>query len=161
MDLVEKKSEFIEKVVKITRVTKVVKGGKRMSFSALVVVGDQNGRVGYALGKANEVPEAIRKGYERAKKNLVNIYTIDGTVPHDVEGKCCASYVIIRPATQGTGLIAGSSMRAVLEAIGIKDILTKNLGSTNPHNVIKATISALGKLKTPITNNKIEELKNE
>lgn len=141
--------ELQEKVVAIKRVAKVVKGGRRFSFSAIVVVGDGNGVVGYGLGKANEVTDSITKGIDDAKKNLVRVPVFKGTVPHDAIGKFGGGHVLLKPASTGTGVIAGGAMRAVLESAGVHDVLAKSKGSSNPHNVVKATFDALSQMRDP------------
>lgn len=143
--------ELKETVVSINRVAKVVKGGRRFSFAAIVVVGDGNGVVGYGLGKANEVTDAITKGIDDAKKNLIKVPVFNSTVPHEMKGKYGGGNVLIRPASKGTGVIAGGAMRAVFDSAGIKDVLAKSQGSSNPHNVVKATFDALLKMRDPMT----------
>lgn len=143
--------EFKDRLVSVQRVTKVTKGGRTFSFSAIVVIGNENGIVGYGLGKAKEVTAAIAKGVDDAKKNLVKIPVINGTIPHAQEGKYSGALVFVKPASPGTGVIAGGAMRAVLESVGVKDVLAKSKGSSNPHSVVKATIQALLQMRDPYT----------
>ncbi len=144
----EEDSNFIEKVIYINRVAKVVKGGRRFSFSAIVVVGDGDGQVGVGFGKANEVPEAIRKGTEKARRAMRPIPLVTGTIPHQIEGRYGAGHVLLRPAAAGTGVIAGPTVRAIMECLGVSNVLTKSLRSSNPHNVVRATMDALQRLES-------------
>ena len=150
MNYEEEAKEFTEKVVKIDRVAKVVKGGRRFSFNALTVVGDSKHRVGIGFGKANEVPDAIRKSIDSAKKNLIKINVIGHTIPHEVKGKFKSAKVILKPSSPGTGIIAGEAVRSVVEKVGVQDLLSKSYGSGNSLNIVKATFDALKKLETPV-----------
>jgi len=148
-EIVSEEVTLAESIIKVNRCAKVVKGGKRFSFSALVVVGDKRGNVGVGLGKAKEVPEAIRKATEQARKSVMLVPLNNGTITHEVEGNYGAGKVVLRPACEGTGVIAGGAVRAVVEAVGVHNILTKSIGTSNPHNVVRATLDALRKLKDP------------
>jgi len=140
--------ELIEKIIQISRVTKVTKGGKKLRFAALVVVGDGKGKVGFGLGKAPEVPDAIRKAIEKAKKSMIQVPVVKGTIPHSIKVKYGSSQLLLRPAPAGTGVIAGGTVRAIMDACGITDVVTKSLGSTNPHNLVKNTFRALSQLQS-------------
>lgn len=140
--------ELIEKIIMINRVTKVTKGGKKLRFSALIVVGDGKGKVGYGLGKAPEVPDAIKKAIEKAKKNMINVPVTHGTISHSIMSKFASTRILLKPAKSGTGVIAGGTVRAIMDAAGITDVVTKCIGSSNPHNLVKATFKALSKLQS-------------
>lgn len=154
-------TELKDRLVSIQRVTKVTKGGRTFSFSAIVVVGDENGVVGYGLGKAKEVTDAVSKGIDDAKKNLVKVNVHKGTVPHEQYGKFGGAYIYLKPAAPGTGVIAGGAMRAVLESVGVKDVLAKSKGSSNPHNVVKATVEALVNMRDALAVAKTRGVKLE
>ena len=154
-------SGYIEKIVHLNRVAKVVKGGRRFSFSALVVVGDGKGNVGYGLGKAQEVPEALRKATERARKTMVRIPLLEGTLPYEVLGRFGAGRVLLKPASRGTGIIAGGAVRAVMEAAGVNDVLAKAIGTNNPHNVLRATMAGLAALRSAEAVSEIRGMKLE
>lgn len=141
--------ELKDQVVSIKRVTKVVKGGKNLSFSALVVVGNQDGRVGFGMGKAKEVPIAIRKGLEKAKRDMIEVPIVGSSIPHAVVGRFGSGQVVLKPASEGTGVIAGGAVRAVMESVGVRDVVTKSIGSPNPYNVVKATFDGLAQLRSP------------
>ena len=145
----EAEAELKDQVITIKRVTKVVKGGKNLSFSALVVVGNQTGRVGFGMGKAKEVPIAIRKGLEKAKRTMIDVPMTGSSIPHAVVGRFGSGQVVLKPAAEGTGVIAGGAVRAVMESLGIRDVVTKSIGSPNPYNVVKATFDGLGQLRSP------------
>ncbi len=155
--MAENVTELEERVIAINRVAKVVKGGRRFSFSALVVVGNGNGKVGVGLGKAGEVPEAINKASRQAKKNVMDVCVEEGSIPHQVLGQFGASQVMLKPASAGTGVIAGGAVRAVLESVGVKNILTKCIGTSNPHNVVRATLSGLKQLQTKEMSQKLRQ----
>jgi len=153
--------ELKDRLVGVNRVTKVTKGGRAFTFAAIVVVGDENGVVGHGLGKAKEVTDAVQKGIDDAKKNLVKVPVMKGTIPHEAHGKFGGAYVFLKPAAPGTGVIAGGAMRAVLECVGIHNVLAKSKGSSNPHNVVKATIDALAQMRDPATVSQHRSLKME
>ncbi len=153
--------ELKDRLVGVNRVTKVTKGGRAFTFAAIVVVGDENGVVGHGLGKAKEVTDAVQKGIDDAKKNLVKVPVMKGTIPHEAHGKFGGAYVFLKPAAPGTGVIAGGAMRAVLESVGIHNVLAKSKGSSNPHNVVKATIDALAQMRDPATVSQHRSIKME